>query len=109
MKLFEIIRRAMTASITMRVTLVLYMMIYISIAHLTEYLDCFDASKIELTEEKEMDTEEKESEEEVKKSFLTSRSMSYEFLLKNKFNSTHKIYWFWKSTVRDIPTPPPKV
>ncbi|MFY0627613.1 MAG: hypothetical protein JXR07_15020 [Reichenbachiella sp.] len=109
MRIFEFIREAMTASITMRATIILYLIVYVSVSHLPQYLDCMEVSSIELTEEKEMDTEEKESEEEVKKAVFANRSLSYEILLKSKFSSKQYIYWFWKATDLDIPTPPPKV
>lgn len=110
MRAFQSIREVIAANILLRSFIVLYLVTYLSIAHLSSFLEEYKGNQIELAEEKEMDSKEKEGSEENEKEneFLTNRLLPKKGNFQKMLNSGQDVICFWKQMPQDIPTPPPK-
>lgn len=93
----------------LRTGFVLFMSVYISVGHLTEYLDCFDSYKIEIVEESETEPEEKEGRDKIEKDKILNNPFFCNFLNQQKLHSLPNTIRKWNISPGDIPTPPPKI
>jgi len=108
MNILLIIQKDILIGKILRTGFLLFMSAYISIGHLSQYLDCFEENRIELAQEKDVDAEEKEGKEEIEKDEFLSKQYFCAFLNQSRLHTPHKIYGSWNHHYEDIPTPPPK-
>lgn len=108
MKIYPPIQNVSFSAI-IRIGLMLFMSIHISIGHLSEYLDCFEANEIELAEENDLESEEKKVKEEIEKDEFLNRLFFCAFSSHEKLHQYHGINAHWNISYGEVLTPPPRL